>query len=363
MHISPFIAYLPDLNKISFDSVFYKELREHFNRVFKEGGFKALNTPGYFIIEIVDEGISSTGLITLTEIRDFLNKKILKHEQTIANKEKLHSQLFFERKAMIKPAALLIDTNAPLLRLLKNLKKKSTPELEIHFPDESTSHTIWFIHQPAEINTLTELFRRQVNRAIIADGHHRFATLSNRYLKSGKVNHSRILTAYFTRDQMSVSGFFRIIEKLRSASHQSVINSIKKNCSVWTAVNEIELKKGFIHLLVDQEKYRFKLKPTRGQQSLPLVFTQKILGPVFNIKDETKSKRIFYVESTHHLSMVDELIRTNPGKYIFILPPLTALEILTNKKVLPPKSTFFLPRIINGLVIAPDQVEKGKTRD
>ncbi|MDZ4709958.1 MAG: DUF1015 family protein [Saprospiraceae bacterium] len=357
MHITPFLAYLPDLNKISFDDVFYEALRQHFNRVFKEGVFKILNTPAYFIIEIVDEGIRSTGLITLTEIRDFLNKKILKHEQTIANKEKLHSLLFFERKAMIKPAALLIGTNTRLLRLLKNLKKKTTPALKINFPDASTSHTIWVINQPAEIKKLTELFKHHVHKAIIADGHHRFATLSNRYLKSGKVNHSRILTAYFTRDQMSVSGFFRIIEKLKSTSHAAILNAIQKKCSAWSAVTAIELKKGFIYLLVDQEKYRFKLKTTSRSQLLPLAFTKKILGPVFKINNETKSRRIFYAESTHHLALLDKLTKSNPGKYIFVLPPLTTLDVLTNKKVLPPKSTFFLPRIINGLIVAMDPTE------
>lgn len=360
MHISPLNAYLPDLNKISFDDAFYKEVRENFNRAFNNGAFRVLGAPAYFIIEIVDEGKHSSGLICLTEIRDYLDKKILKHEQTIANKEKLHSRLFLQRKAMIKPAALLIGINLRLQRLLEKLKKKTAPVFKINYPDISTSHSIWIIDQPADINKLTELFRQQVDKAIIADGHHRFATLSERYMKSGHFSHSRILTVYFTRDQLYVSGFFRIIEKLRSASHQSIINSIKKNCEVWAAVKEIQSKKGFIHLLVDQEKYRFKLKSTRNQQPLPLVFTQKILGPVFNIQDETKSKRIYYAESTHHLSLVDELIKTNPGKYIFILPPLTALEILTNKKVLPPKSTFFLPRIINGLVVAFDQTENRK---
>jgi|GEM_PF-1354956 len=360
MHITPFKAYLPDLNKISFDDAFYKDLREHFNRVFKEGVFRALNTPGYFIIEIVDEGIRSTGLITMTEIRDFQNKKILKHEQTIATKEKLHSLLFFERKAMIKPAALLIGTNSRLLRLLKNLKNKTTPALKLNFPDDSTSHAIWIINQTADINKLTELFKHDVHKAIIADGHHRFATLSNRYLKSGKVNHSRILTAYFTRDQMAVSGFFRIIEKLKSTSHAAILNAIQKSCSAWSAVTEVEPKKGFIYLLVDQEKYRFKLKSKSRSQLLPLTFTKQILGPVFKIFNETKSKRIYYAESTHHLSLVDELTKSNPGKYIFILPPLTALDVLSNKKVLPPKSTFFLPRIINGLVVALDQAENRK---
>lgn len=360
MRITPFKAYLPDLNKIRFDDAFYRELREHFNPLFKQGAFRPLNTPCYFVLEITDHGLRSTGLITMTDIRDFLNHKILKHEQTITNKEKLHDQLISQRKAMIKPAALLIENNAPLQRMLGRLKKKSEPVFKISYPDVETTHALWVIDQPEEVRLLTALFAQDINKAIIADGHHRFATWSSRYLRSGKQNHHHILTVYFTRNQLRVSGFFRIVEKLKAFTHSGILNAIKQHCTYWRAVDRIVPEKGFIHLMVDQEKYRFKLKSNTVALPLPLVFRQEILGPVFKIRDETKSKRIFYAESTDHLSLLNELAQSHPGKYIFILPDLTARDILNNKKVLPPKSTFFLPRIINGLVIAIDPMDNRK---
>lgn len=355
MHITPFTAYLPDLTKIRFDDGFYKELRENFNRLFNQDIFRKINTPCYFILEILDEGMTSTGLITMTDIRDYLNKKILKHEQTIIHKEKLHTQLFLQRKAMIKPASLLIGHLPGLQRLLERLKKTTDPILHIQYPDVRTAHTIWIVDQFSEIKTLTELFKLQVNKAIIADGHHRFATLANRYIRSNKKKFDRILTVYFTLNQMKVSGFFRIIEKLKSATHTGILQAIKNQCSVWTEVQDIQSKKGYIHLMVDQATYRFKLKSKPDPLTLPFLFSKNITSGVFKINDETKSQRIYYTESSTDMVQLKKLATSNAGKYIFILPPLTAKDILNNKKILPPKSTFFLPRIINGLVVALDQ--------
>lgn len=359
MHITPFTAYLPDLVKIRFDDDFYKELRENFNRLFNQDIFRKINTPCYFILEILDEGMTSTGLITMTDIRDYLNKKILKHEQTIIHKEKLHAQLFLQRKAMIKPASLLIGHLPGLQRLLERLKKTTDPVLRIQYPDARTTHTLWIVDQPTEIKALTELFKLKVNKAIIADGHHRFATQANRYIQSNKKKYGCILTVYFTENQMKVSGFFRIIEKLKSATTAGILQAIKNQCSVWTEVKDIQSKKGYIHLMVDQATYRFKLKTKPDPLALPFVFSKNIVSSVFKINDETKSQRIYYTESTTDADQLKKLASSRPGRYIFILPDLTARDILKNKKILPPKSTFFLPRIINGLVIA---IDPGKNK-
>ncbi|MEP7323574.1 MAG: DUF1015 family protein [Saprospiraceae bacterium] len=350
MEIFPFKGYIPDLSKISFDDAFYQHMRENFNEVLSQSVFKpADNLPCYYILEIQDHRHTSTGLIALTSMDEYMEDSILRHEHTIAVKEKLHRTLHAARKAMIKPAALLMHKNAALQQILSECKLNSQPILVIKFPDHQTMQRLWKINSPVLIMKITKIFLTKVHSAIIADGHHRFASLAHVH----SAQHPKsILSIYFAPQEMQVSTFYRIIKKLNAESYQAVLDRMKKKSIGWKEVDRIQSKPGIIHLLCQDKIFRFKLK-VKNKAPIHLNFSKYVLGPVFNIRDESKSKRIKYVEYPANDEEHKLILEKHSKAFIIILPLLTAHQILVNKKILPPKSTMFTPRIINGLVVVP----------
>ncbi|MEO5582692.1 MAG: DUF1015 family protein [Saprospiraceae bacterium] len=350
MEIFPFKGYIPDLNKISFDDAFYQHMRENFNEVLSQSVFKPTDAlPCYYILEIQNLLHISTGLITLTSMDDYVENSILRHEHTIAVKEKLHRTLHAARKAMIKPAALLMHKNVAIQQILSEYKLSSHPILVIKFPDHQTMQRVWKINSPALVMKITKIFLTKVHSAIIADGHHRFASLAHVH----SAHHPKsILSIYFAPQEMQVSTFYRIIKKLKVESYQVVLDRMKKKSTGWKEIDRIQSRPGVVHLLCQDKVYRFKLK-VKNKAPIHLNFSKYVLGPVFNIRDESKSKRIKYVEYPANDEEHTLILQQYSKAFIIVLPSLTAHQILVNKKILPPKSTMFTPRIINGLVIAP----------
>lgn len=352
MQIFPFHAHIPDLKKVRFDESFYQGIRENFYKTFRKGAFKPVEGEAYFVLEIKDRQMTSTGLITMTDIRDYLNQKIRKHERTLEEKQKLHHQLFIERKAMIKPVALMIPANDRLNTLYLDIKTDTKPLLKIRFPDKSVTHTLWKVDDPVRTALLHRQYQKGVRTAVIADGHHRFATSALLYERTKGHSHQKILTVYFTPDQLKISGFFRVVDPLKGSSAQKIALRLKTATEQWEPVTKLQNKKELIYMAHDHQLYQFRIPAKAERISLPSLFSEKILHGVFDIRDEARSPRISYFEKTYDEGVLKSLMEQYAQKYIFILPSLTPGEILRNKKILPPKSTYFMPRIINGLVVA-----------
>ena len=349
MHISPFIGHIPDLSKTGFDDSFYQSMRDDFNALFDAGLFKQVALqPAYYLVEIKNKNNVSTGLVAMTSMQEYNDQNILKHEQTISKKEKLHKALLTSRKAMIKPVALLMPHQKTLQQEFEAIKIKSKPILRIRFPDLTTTQKLWRVDAPVLIKKITSLFEKKINKVIIADGHHRFASLAR--LQSSK-NPASILSIYFSPDQMQVSTFYRVVKKRSSQSYEQLIKKLREHTTTWQKTTSIIVERGCIHLFLKGELYRFRLKSS-GSQPVHLSFSEQILGPVFEIHKETTSKRISYLEAPQNETERGRILEEHKDEFVFMLPPLTTHQILRNKKILPPKSTLFSPRIMNGLIVA-----------
>ncbi len=343
MQIFPFNGLIPDLKKIKFDDDFYEKLREEFNSLLRDHAFKKVSSKDcFYILEIKQGKRVSTGLIALTDINEYKKTRVRKHENTIIKKERLLQKLLKDRKAMIKPAALLISHHNTLHELLYAFKYENNPVLKVSFPDKKTIHKIWKMEDEKLISTITLIFRKEIKNAIIADGHHRFASMASMALPSP------VLSVFFDPDQMQIDSFLRIIKPRKDQSHAKVISQLKKISSKWEKVDKLISSSDSIQLIFNEERYQFQLS---GKQLIPFLFSKKVSKSTFEIENESNNKRINFLDMPSNESEIEMLQVKYAGHYIFILPPLNTTQVLVNKKLLPPKSTQFLPRIINGLII------------
>lgn len=348
MHISPFKGYIYDSTKVVFDQNFHEAVREDFNSIFDKGFFRpASNAPSYFVIEIKKGNSYYTGIVTLTSIQDYIAGKIKAHEQTMIKKQIVHEKLLAMRKAMIKPAAVVINENPGLNTTLTQIKKNAKPVLSIYFPDDTTRQSLWVVSDDSTMDIINRHFKKGI-KAIIADGHHRFATIA---AIKNKVSTNTILTAYFTVDQMKVFSFYRILTPLKHQSSLSIIKAIQKKVINWKLITSIPADPGDCFFLIHQQNtYAFNLKKNKSELWAN-VFHDLITNGIFKIKNESNSKRIYFEEATISETGFIQMKNDQANDFIFKLPSLNTDEVLHNKKLLPPKSTFFMPRIINGLVV------------
>ena len=348
MHISPFCGYIVDSDKVIFDHRFYDEMREDFMSLYQKGVFHRISdAPAYFILEIKKANKYFTGIITLTSILDYTKGKIKAHEQTIVKKQKIHKKLLTSRKAMIKPAAVLINRNQKLTDTLHKIKKNAKPVISVLFPDSSTRQRLWSVDDQHTIAQINIQFKKE-NKAIIADGHHRFAAVAK---VNGPRSTNQILTAYFTTDQMEVYSFYRILSPLKNQSSHSILQAIQKKAISWIQVKSIPMEPGEAFYLIHQNRiYAFKLKKNRNTL-WPHLFGDQITKGIFKIKNESISKRVFFEEVTISKKEYTQMVNQYPDDFIFRLPALDTNEVLHTKTLLPPKSTLMMPRIINGLVV------------
>lgn len=348
MHISPFKGYLIDAAKVTFDHQFYNDLRDDFISMYQKGIFRLVSdTPSYFVLEIKKGNNYFTGIITLISIQDYIEGKIKAHEKTIVKKQEIHKKLLASRKALIKPAAVLINKNQKLNDTLIQIKNNTKPVISIPFPNAFTQQRLWVVQDRPTIDKINIHFKK-INRAIIADGHHRFATVAQIHRQPSSKN---MLTAFFTSDQMQVFSFYRILRPLKNQSSHSILMAIQKKAQSWNQIKSIPEEPSDAFYLIHQKQiYSFTLKKNKNTL-WPHLFGDQITKEVFKIKNESTSKRIYFEEITISKKEYAQMVNQYPDDFIFRLPSLNADEVLHTKTLLPPKSTLFIPRIINGLVV------------
>jgi uncharacterized protein (DUF1015 family) len=347
MKILPFNGWIPDLNKIRFDDALYEKMKEDFNSLLEQGVFTAVsNIPSFYLLSISDGDRHTEGIVCMTPLAEYTKNHIRRHEQTMAKKEKLHRRLLRNRKAMIKPAALIIEFNRSLQYFIRRIKSTQSPLYTISYPTSAIQQRLWAIHDSGDIAKIQAIFKDKLRYAVIADGHHRFASLAANSI-TGK---DSLLTVYFDPDQMQLSSFYRIIRPIPRFSGLRLLEVLKNRTLSFKKVNLISNPTNYAHLIFNGEIFRFKLA-IKKNELIAHAFAREITQGVFQISNEAQSKRIQYLEvdrPTDSSALSDDY----PDQYIFLLPGMKAKEILRTGKVLPPKSTFFMPRILNGLIIA-----------
>lgn len=230
MQIKPFKPLYPDLEKISDLEVQILALKEDFGQVSRSGLFKKLKQDSFIIHTISSPEINCTGLICLTHIDEYIEGHILKHENTLEEKEQQQLTMFSTREAIIKPALLTYPNNERFDDYIETLKLEKVKILETYFKDRQQTHTMWAISNKDEIENINKFFKRELLHAYIADGHHRFSTYA-KYSKSLDTAISPwILTIYIPFSGLKIFEFNRLFISDKKIKIAQLINQLDPYC-------------------------------------------------------------------------------------------------------------------------------------
>ena len=362
MKISPFKASYPKVELITSPKSFFSNIK-HSYREYKENNiYHDLEEDSLFVYEIQNANFSHLGLLSTTEVREMKKKNILKHEKTLAAKEQQMMHLLLQRKALVKPVLLGFHSSPQINKFLKQTTKKQ-PILDIHFDVEEESHRIWKVSDPKAIKDIVNHFS-SIKKAYIGDGHHRSTTIKilseSKELGDEAKKYKMFYTAYFPFKQLKICDYNRMVDISQIMSIPEYIVGLSKYFEITKMEGPAKpKKKHHVTTYIDGNWYKLKWKQKyidqkKGKVVLDSALINKhIFGSILGIEDVRVDTRIKYYGGTQPLSKIEGAAHKVDAGIGICIYPVTVKELtaLADKgQTLPPKSTWFLPRLKSGII-------------
>jgi uncharacterized protein (DUF1015 family) len=357
IQISPFKAVLPNQKLITAPDSFFGQVKNQYTTLLKAGYFVPNSVAALFVYQIASADGVHTGLLCGLDIDGYLKGSVLKHEQTIAVKEEKTLQLLNERAAMIKPV-LLAHKNVVELKTVFNrvVQTKSVFSIELR----KVKHTVWQVTDAEDIATLQAIYAEKVDLLYIADGHHRMAAAARLFQQNPAQR--TVLTALFAADELKIYDYNRVVEDTNGLTALNFIAKISQYCTLEPVVKPTypRHKHEFAiavegHWFLAAWRNEVIESATEPQDTLDVsMLNAKVLTEIFDIKDIRTDVRVTYWEGVKGLEILSNRSRNlTVGFGMYPVDIADLMRIAEANGSMPPKSTWFEPRIKNGLVIMP----------
>lgn len=319
-------------------------------------------TPCYYIYTLVMQGRSQTGLVCCSAIDDYEKGLIKKHEFTRPDKE-------LDRINHIKTTGaqtgnvFLAYRYVPAIDTLIETWKKNHPPLYNFSAADGIAHTVWAIDDPTSIAQISQLFATQVPATYIADGHHRAASAAkvrNMLGKNPPENAHCFLTTLFPSNQLQILDYNRVVKDLHGLEAEELISALHDDFDV-TLIGEAAYHPEQLHdfgMYLEGQWYKLTAREdSYGNDPIGVldvtILSQNILSKQLGIKDQRTDKRIDFVGGIRGLDALKQRVDSGEMAIAFSLYPVSIEQLFAiadSGEVMPPKSTWFEPKLRDGLL-------------
>jgi len=362
MTIYPFAALYPNNDLIGQPEPFFATVKNEFPKYRKQGIYKEESEEDIYVYDIITPTRLYSGVLTCIDIHDYIDGKIMPHESTLSAKERDMTSLFLERNAMIKPVLLSYKKNNTIEQIVSDAHS-AKPFYEVEIGNER--HVLYKLNNKDVLKKLSETFKYDVSKAYIADGHHRCATSAKLYQASNEEAqsnaHKKFLCVLFPFDQLVIHDYNRIVDIVNIISPTMFMARISRLCEIKPLPKAAKPKRKFemtMYILGEWYLLRWKnaVVTKYAIQSVILdgaILNREVLNKILDIKDVREDPRLKYVEGIAGVEGVVSKADKSLFRIAFCIYPVQMSEIVQIAEVhktLPPKSTWFEPRIKNGLI-------------
>lgn len=366
MRLTPFQAIYPNLDYITSPDSFFDNVKEEYNDYYASGFFNKTAQDGFFIYQITTPVRSYTGLLACVDIRDFIDGRIKKHEETLSDKEQKQIQLILRRKAAVKPVLLTYPRQKVIYQFLQEYTQQHPPFFEVTFEKELGLHRFWEIKDGENIQQIQALFHQQVPCTYIADGHHRTSSVAVLFERlqalPTALDYSQLFCALFPSSDVEILDYNRVVDGLSEVSLTTFMAKLSQVCEIEILDHpEKPRQKHEITIFVNREWFKIKWNKEVLQefQHLPtildtMLLNKKILQKILGLEDARSDLRVEYVENPRGLDGLRQETLQKETNIGFCLYPVRLEELIALADAghtLPPKSTWFEPRMKNGLMV------------
>lgn len=366
MNIKPFHYLYPDYKRILKSEEFFNSIKNTFPDLRKEGLFLDGNSKSLFVYRIKSKIKTYHGILAAIDIHDYLKGLIKKHENTLTQQEDNISNLMKDRQAIIKPVLIAYDEQKKVKDLIARSFLGIKPKFKIEFEKEQQIHEFFEITDKAIITAFQKEFKSKVKKAYIADGHHRMAAvckfiLQNPELSKKSLNY--IMCALFDFNELSILPYNRLIRVSDVIPIDDFIKVLGKYASITKMRTPIaSAKKNELTMITVNQSYSLSwhkdvlqyFKQKNGIAFDIDIFNEIVLRDLLGVQSIRSSDRVNYIEGIKPLKTISKMVMDQPDHIGFAFFPVRKrdfIKVADEHMVLPPKSTWFEPRIKNGIVV------------
>ena len=343
----------------------YAKSRENFDRMIAEGVLRQDEAPCYYAYRLVMGEHVQTGLVATASVADYDTNRIRKHEFTRPDKEDDRVHQIEALNAQTGPV-LLAYPNAPEVDAILAQATVGEPDADVT-ADDGIRHMLWVIRDAAVLQRLTFAFDA-MPALYIADGHHRSAAASRvaaaRNAKNshptGEEDYNYFLSVIFPHHQMRIMDYNRVVKDLNGLSTMGFLARIAERFSVTVSPPRVRPSKvGDYGLYLPRQWYRLSIRQHLIPRDDPVarldvsLLSENLLGPVLDIKDLRRDKRIDFVGGVRGPEELERRVDSGEMAAAFALHPTEMTDLMAVAdagEVMPPKSTWFEPKLADGLV-------------
>ena len=351
-----------------YDPRAYESAVEQFQKFQDKGWLVQDDKEHYYIYAQTMNGKTQYGLVVGAFVDDYMTGNIKKHELTRRDKEEDRMKHVRICNANVEPVFFAYPDNEVLDSLLARYAA-TKPEYDFVAPDDGFRHQFWVISDEADIKTVTEEFKKMPS-LYIADGHHRSAAAAlvgaekakNNKNHKGDEEYNYFMAVCFQASQLTILDYNRVIKDLNGMEVAEFLKALEKNFTVELKGKD-EYRPTKLHefsMYLDGNWYSLVAKPGTYDDNDPIgvldvdISSRLILDELMDIKDLRSDKRIDFVGGLRGLGELKRRVDSGEMRWALALYPVSMqqiMDIADSGKIMPPKATWFEPKLRSGLVI------------
>ncbi|KOH46531.1 DUF1015 domain-containing protein [Sunxiuqinia dokdonensis] len=368
LHITRAEIDLPDGTDIHADEVYEKSV-ENFTRFQQNGWLQQDDEPKYYIYAQTMDGRTQYGIVGAASCDDYHNGIIKKHELTRPDKEEDRMILTRYLNANIEPVFFSYKAVPEIDALVESVVKNQAPDYDF-VAEDGFGHHFWTIQKKSVIQQIEELFSKKVPATYVADGHHRTAAAARIGLEkkaqnpnhTGNESYNYFMAVHFPDNQLQIIDYNRVVKDLNGLSVSELLGKLAQGFHLENMGTEL-FKPSRLHefgMYLEGEWYKLTAKEGTYDDSDPIgvldvtILSSQVLEPILDIQDLRTSKRIDFVGGIRGLGELKKRVDSGDMKVAFALYPVSMEQLIAiadSGNIMPPKTTWFEPKLRSGLVI------------
>ncbi|WP_296092089.1 DUF1015 domain-containing protein [Alloprevotella tannerae] len=351
-----------------YDPRVYESGADQFKKFQQEGWLVQDNEENYYLYAQTMNGKTQYGIVLCCHVDDYMNNVIKKHELTRRDKEEDRMKHVRNTNANIEPVFLAYKSSQPLIDLIDRIAKE-TPVYDFVAPIDHFRHQFWVIADPKDKEVITTEFDK-MDALYIADGHHRSAAAALVGAERAKQNpnntgneeYNFYMAVCFPAEQLTILDYNRVVKDLNGLTKDEFLKALGKNFIVEDMGTENYRPKKLHEFSAYLEGHWYRLEAKEGtfNPNDPIgvldvdISSRLILDEILGITDLRGDKRIDFVGGLRGLEELKRRVDNGEMKFALALYPVTMEQIMNiadSGKIMPPKATWFEPKLRSGLVI------------
>ena len=367
LHITRSEIDLPDSTDVYSKEV-YAKAKENLNKIIEQAPLNVDGKPHLYLYRLIMDGRSQTGICATFSVDDYDNDVILKHEKTRKVKEDDRTNHIVTTEAQTGVVFLTYRGVKTINELVDKTLKDVKPEYDFTAPD-GIQHTVWIL--PDEYLNTVETEFAKINKLYIADGHHRAKSASRAREEKRKANpnhkgdeeYNYFIAVIFPEDQLKILPYNRVVFDLNGLTKADFIDSVAQKFTITPTSDKEPKTKNTFCMYIDKEWFVLKprdsvfaslsLEKSVGEKLDVSILQNFLLNPVLGIDDPRTNNRIDFIGGIRGTKELEKLVDSGKAVVAFSLYPV-GLDDLMNisdaGEVMPPKSTWFEPKLRDGLL-------------